>query len=199
MVTFVRACQCLERLDRGGEVASTGRSPQGAHSARMESDEEKTTFVKAVDGLRSRIDLANKAAAAQDFRHTAQTDSETVSDFVRRLEKVFRVAYGRDGMSNETRDMLLYCQVQEGLRYELMKAPAVSLSDADSDCTCLAAGDRPAPVLSDFLAWQSRIRWPSSYSRSTSVASFLAAVHSSEYRDAPAIQTKVEEDIELLQ
>ena len=29
-------------------------------------------------------------------------------------------------MSNETRDMLLYCRVLEGLRYDLMKAPSVS-------------------------------------------------------------------------
>ena len=84
---------------------------------------EKTNFVKAVETLRSRIDPANKSAAAQDFRHTTQRESESVSDFIRRLERMFRVAYGRDDMSSETRDMLLYCQVQ---RYELMKAPAVS-------------------------------------------------------------------------
>ncbi len=40
--------------------------------------EEKTTFAKAIDGLRSRIDPANKAAAAQDFRHVTQKDSESV-------------------------------------------------------------------------------------------------------------------------
>ena len=37
-----------------------------------------------------------------------------------------RVAYGRDAMSTVTRDTLMYCQLQEGLRYELMKGPAVS-------------------------------------------------------------------------
>jgi hypothetical protein len=85
--------------------------------------EEKSAFVKAAKVLRSRIDPANKSSAAQDFRHTTQQKSESVSDFIRRLERMFRVAYGRDGMSNETRDMLLYCQVQEGLRYELMRRP----------------------------------------------------------------------------
>ena len=34
--------------------------------------------------------------------------------------------HGQDAMSGETRDTLLYCQLQEGLRLELMKAPAVS-------------------------------------------------------------------------
>ena len=42
------------------------------------------------------------------------------------MERTFRIAYGRDSMSTETRDTLLYCQLQEGLHYELMKAPAVS-------------------------------------------------------------------------
>ena len=51
---------------------------------------------------------------------------KAVADFIRRLERTFRIAYGRDAMSSETRDTLLYCQLQEGLRYELMKGPAVS-------------------------------------------------------------------------
>ena len=88
--------------------------------------EERESFEKAVEALRSRLDPGSKAVAAQDFRHTMQRDSEPVSDFVRRLERTFRIAYGRDEMSNETRDTLLYCQLQEGLRYELMKGPAVS-------------------------------------------------------------------------
>jgi len=36
------------------------------------------------------------------------------------------VAYGQDQMSLETRETLLHSQFQEGLRYSLMKAPAVS-------------------------------------------------------------------------
>ena len=64
--------------------------------------------------------------AAQDFRHAVQRDSESVSDFIRRAEHTFRIAYGRDPMSNEIRDTLLYCQLQEGLRHDLIKVPAVS-------------------------------------------------------------------------
>ena len=88
--------------------------------------EEKESFESAVEALRSRLEPGSKAVAAQDFRHATQRDVESVTDFVRQLEGTFRIAYGRDPMSSETRDTLLYGQLQEGLRYELMRAPAVS-------------------------------------------------------------------------
>ena len=75
--------------------------------------------------LHSRLEPSSKALAAQDFRHGMQKDLELVSDFIRRMERTFRIAYGSDSMSTETRDTLLYCQLQEGLHYELMKALAV--------------------------------------------------------------------------
>ena len=49
-----------------------------------------------------------------------------MSDFIRWLERTFRIAYGRDAMSADTRDTLLHGQLQEGLQFELMRAPAVS-------------------------------------------------------------------------
>ena len=55
-----------------------------------------------------------------------QSDTESVSDFIRHLERTFRIAYGRDSMSNETKDTLLYGQLQEGLQLELMRGLAVS-------------------------------------------------------------------------
>lgn len=64
--------------------------------------------------------------AAQDFRHTSQKSDESVADFIRRLEHTFQIAYGRDKMSTETRDTLLYGQLQDGLKHEIMRAPAVS-------------------------------------------------------------------------
>ena len=64
--------------------------------------------------------------AAQDFRHTTQKDTETVPDFIRRLEWTFRVAYRCDNLSLETREALLYGQMQDGVRSELMQNPAVS-------------------------------------------------------------------------
>ena len=61
----------------------------------------------------------------------------TKGDFIRRLEKIFRRAYGNDTMLPETRDALLYAQLQEGLKFELMKAPAVS-GALDFQALCVA-------------------------------------------------------------
>ena len=83
-------------------------------------------FEVAVKSLHSRIDAGCKAVAMQDFRHLLQADSESVSDLIRHLERTFRIAYGQDGMSSEKRDSLFYGQLQEALRYELMRAPTVS-------------------------------------------------------------------------
>lgn len=68
-------------------------------------DSERPTFDIAVDSLKTRLDPGSRALAAQDFRHTVQRDQEPVVDFIRRLEQTFRLAYGKEGMSIETRDM----------------------------------------------------------------------------------------------
>ena len=47
-----------------------------------------------------------------------------MADFVRRLEQVFQVAHSRDRMSAETKE-ILFGQLQEGLRMELLRGPAV--------------------------------------------------------------------------
>lgn len=80
----------------------------------------------ATQALRSRLNPGGRALAAQDFHHTVQGETELVADFIRCLERTFRIAYGRDSMSAETRDTLLHSQLQEGLRYDLMRGPAVS-------------------------------------------------------------------------
>ena len=49
-----------------------------------------------------------------------------VANIIRRLERMFTLAYGQDGMSLKTRQTLLHGQLQKGLRYNLTKAPAVS-------------------------------------------------------------------------
>ena len=101
-------------------------------------ESEKSDYEKGVRALRARLDPGSKALAAQDFRHAAQDENEKVSDFVRRIEKTFRRAYGHDTMLPETRDALLYAQLQEGLRYDLMKAPAVS-GALNYQALCVAA------------------------------------------------------------
>ena len=72
----------------------------------------------------------NRVLAGQDFRHAILDSTESVADYVRRLERLFQLAYGRESLSSETRDTILYSQLQEGLSYNLMKSPAVSGSDS---------------------------------------------------------------------
>ena len=88
--------------------------------------EEKSTFIRAKAAVRSRLEGGSKTLAVQDFRHATQEPQEAVSDYIIRLEKIIRRAYGQDHMAEETRNALLYAQLQEGLKYAIMKAPAVS-------------------------------------------------------------------------
>ena len=55
-----------------------------------------------------------------------QQPAETISGYIRCLERVFRRAYGREALSEETRNTLLYGQLQEGLCDSLMMSPAMS-------------------------------------------------------------------------
>ena len=65
--------------------------------------EAKTSYDTAVKALRLRLDPGSCTLAAQEFCHTTQGDAEKVADFIRWLEHTFNVAYGREGMSMETR------------------------------------------------------------------------------------------------
>jgi len=71
---------------------------------------------------------------AQDFCHMSQCTRETVAEFISRLEKTFCKAYGHESITTETCNTLLHRQLHEGLRYTLLKAPAVS---GASNCTQL--------------------------------------------------------------
>ena len=63
--------------------------------------------------------------AAQDFRHR---ESELVSDFIMKLQHLFQIVYGWDGMSIETRETLLYGQLHKVLEINLMCSFTVSTS-----------------------------------------------------------------------
>ena len=77
--------------------------------------------------------------SAIDFRHITQKESESVSDFIRRLERTFQLAFGHDPMSAETRDVLLHGKLQDGLRIDLVsKAPAISGAQSYKEL-CIAA------------------------------------------------------------
>ena len=64
--------------------------------------------------------------AIQDFRHALQREAEPMADYLRRLERHFQLAYGRDGLKTETRETMLYSQLQEGLLLSLARSPSVS-------------------------------------------------------------------------
>ena len=102
------------------------------------SAHERESLEEATTILHNRLDPCSRALAAQDFRHASQREEESIADFIRRLEQLFKLAYGRDGMSEETRGTLLHGQLQEGLRYEIMRAPAVSGSHGYKEL-CLAS------------------------------------------------------------
>ena len=87
---------------------------------------DKSSWDTCMLVLRERLDQGTKVLATQDFRHTVQKETEKVADYIRRLERVFHIAYGRDSMSKETRQSFLYGQLQEGLRHDLMQNAAVS-------------------------------------------------------------------------
>ena len=84
--------------------------------------------------------------AAQDFRHICQGDNESVADFIRRMEHTFKVAYGRDSMLQKTRNALLHGHLQDGLRYKIIKAPAVSGAQTYSEL-CLASQNEEKRLL----------------------------------------------------
>ena len=86
-------------------------------------EEEKATFTRAIQVLKEALGPGSKILAAQDFRYTTQEETESVSSFVRRLKRTFRVAYK---LSAETKAAFLYGQLQEGLKHNLMNSPNVS-------------------------------------------------------------------------
>ena len=100
--------------------------------------EDRKSYQAAVKALKERLDPGNQTLAALDFRHTSQKIGESVSDFIGRLESVFQTGFGREQLSNETREMLLYGQLQEGLLYSLMESPTVSGAQNYKEL-CLAA------------------------------------------------------------
>ena len=51
---------------------------------------------------------------------------EAVSDYIRRLERAFQIAYGHEKLTTETQDALLYNQLHAGLKLSLVESPAVS-------------------------------------------------------------------------
>ena len=109
---------------------------------------EQRDYLTAIEALRTRLDTGSKTVAAQEFRHAMQRTGESVSDFIRRLEKTFQIAYGKDNLNAATRDTLLYGQLYEGLCYDIMLSPAVSGSQGYRElCTAARAEERRLAAL----------------------------------------------------
>ena len=92
----------------------------------MLTDEEKGTYSWATQALTGKLEPVNKPLTAQNFCHISQGEQETMAEFIRRLEHTFKVMYGRDSMSQETRSVLLHGQLQDELKHDIIKVPAVS-------------------------------------------------------------------------
>ena len=81
--------------------------------------------------------------AGQDFRHAVQVEAESVADYIRRLERTFKVAYGADSMSLETREAIWYGQLQEGLKLSLIRSPSVSGAVAYKELCMSSENEEP--------------------------------------------------------
>jgi len=76
---------------------------------------DKTTYHSTIKALREGLDPGNQNLALLDFHHASQRSSETVFDFLRRMEQFDQTAFGRENALPETREKLLYGQLYEGL------------------------------------------------------------------------------------
>ena len=102
------------------------------------ADEDVCNFDTSIQSLKERLDPCSKVLAGQDFRRTVQGDNETVPNFICHLEKSFRVAFGQDGLSKETKESMLFGQLQEGLRLGIIRSSIVS-GALDYRGLCMAA------------------------------------------------------------
>ena len=107
------------------------------------STEEQQDYDVAVKVLTLRLDQDSLMAAVQDFRHACQQDNEMVTDYIRRLERCYQLAYGKDKLSSETKEAILFGQLQAGLIYQIVKSPAVSGSQSYRElCTAAKAEEK---------------------------------------------------------
>ena len=64
-----------------------------------------------VKALHQQLDWGGIMVAVQDFRHTCQSENEMVANYIRRLEQCYQLAYGRDKLTVETKEAILYGQL----------------------------------------------------------------------------------------
>ena len=91
------------------------------------SAQESNSLAAAVEALRARLDRRNPAIAAREFRSLLQAENESFLDFARRLESGYRMAHGTE-LTRETRDFLLFYQLQDGLLETVAQSPQVGVA-----------------------------------------------------------------------
>ena len=57
-------------------------------------DIDKENWQCSIKVLQNRLEHGNSTTAAQEFQHLHQDKKETVSEFITRLERTFRIAHG---------------------------------------------------------------------------------------------------------
>ena len=80
-----------------------------------------STMEAAVKSLRECLEPCSKVMAGQDFRRTMQKDTETVADFICRLERTFCIAFGSDKLSKETKDAMLIWRMPYAAKKEVAR------------------------------------------------------------------------------
>ena len=85
------------------------------------TEEEKSSFAAATEALHNKLNPHICILAAQEFRYAVQYDDQSVADYIRRLELAYLKAYC-EKMSNETCNALVFGQLQEVLKYALVRA-----------------------------------------------------------------------------
>lgn len=109
-----------------------------------------------------------------------QKSGENVSDFIRRLEKKYQIAYGWDKLATATQDTLFYGQLYEGLHYEIMLSPAVSGSqDYKELATAAKAEER----------WLTELKQRKHYSKMASSSSFTSTTQPTTLANQPTSRT----------
>ena len=140
---------------------------------------DRAVYKNVTTALKERLDPSRKALAVQDFHHLSQKHQESVADFILCLEQTFRRAYGYDKVGEETRHTLLHVQLQEGLKYTIMEAPAVSGSQTYAEL-CMAAKNEERR--------QSELAKRQHYAR-TSLQSGSTSSHGTQVEGVPRDQT----------
>ena len=140
---WMTGCQALkgQLLGIDGPPLTSECSSQRMQEWRLFTQSEQQDYATTVDALCAQLDPGSKTMAAQKFCHSLQKNGG-VPDYVRRLEKTLQIAYEKDDLGRTTRDTLLYGQLYEGLRYELVQSAAVSGAQSYQEL-CTAATPPP--------------------------------------------------------